>query len=297
MDRLIKASDFSLSDTLESGQAFRWTRQPDGAWIGVAGRGVWRVRQDPDGLRAERLGGADPSWSEDAAAWLTRYFALDLSLVEIVASFPDDPGLAGAVRAHFGLRILRQEPWECLASFIASSTKRIVQIRQITARLARMFGAPIHTPAGVFHCFPSPADIARASHRQLLDCKLGFRAAHLLAAARAVDSGALPLPRLARMELEQAEAELTRLRGVGEKIAGCVLLFSCGFHRAFPVDVWIERALRRIYFAERPAATRRQLRAFARTHFGPYGGWAQQYLFFAERARRRQPLGDAVAQR
>jgi N-glycosylase/DNA lyase len=217
--------------------------------------------------------------------YVQHYLALDVSLPDITATFPaDDAPLRDAVRRHWGLRVLRQEPWECLASFIASSTKQIVQIRQIVELLARRFGEPI---GDGFHAFPAVEAVARASHEQLLDCKLGFRAKYLLDAARMIDSGAVNLDALRSMEYEGALEELVRLPGVGEKIANCVLLFSCGFDQAFPIDVWIERALRRLYFPRKHNITHRQLREFARSHFGPYAGWAQQYLFFDERTTSR----------
>ena len=160
---------------------------------------------------------------------------------------------------------MRQEPWETLASFIASSTKQIVQIRQIVELLAQRFGEPID---GTHFAFPSASAVTRATLPELLACKLGFRAKYLLAAARSVDAGRLDLGSLPGMERHRAEEELMKLNGVGEKIANCVLLFSSGHDEAFPVDVWMKRALRRV---------RRQV------NFGPYAGWAQQYLFHAER--------------
>lgn len=228
---------------------------------------------------------------------VARYLALDVSLPDILATFPGDPLLRQAVKDHHGLRVIRQEPWECLASFIASSSKQIVQIRQIVSLLANRFGEPA---SDVHHTFPTVSAVARATHQQLWDCKLGFRAKNLLAAARLIDSGKLDLEALPSMEYEHALEELIKLPGVGEKIANCTLLFACGFNQAFPIDVWIERALRRIYFKNKPRVTARELREFARTHFGPYAGWAQQYLFFSERlvgqrTSRRQVLLDAGA--
>jgi N-glycosylase/DNA lyase len=219
---------------------------------------------------------------------VTHYFALDVSLPKIFATFPDDPHLRQAVKDHAGLRVIRQEPWECLASFIASSTKQIVQIRQIVGLLAQRFGEPIDDT----HCaFPTVSAIARASHQQLWDCKLGFRAKNLLAAARMIDGGQLDLDALRSMEYDRALEELIKLPGVGEKIANCVLLFACGFDHAFPIDVWIERALRRIYFPGKKRVTARELRLFTRSHFGPYAGWAQQYLFFNERSQKKPRVG------
>jgi N-glycosylase/DNA lyase len=261
MSPRINVSDFKLATTLECGQAFRWQRGPDDWFTGIVGGRRLRIRQDGAALE----GDIDP-----------QYFALDVSLPKIVATFPDDGALHEAVKKHWGLRVLRQEPWETLASFIASSTKQIVQIRQIVAHLARRFGND--------DAFPAVGAIARATHEQLVDCKLGFRAKYLLAAARAIDSGAVGLNQLPAMEYDRALEELMKLDGVGEKIAACTLLFSCGHDEAFPIDVWIERALRRLYFPGKKV-TARQLRDFTRSHFGPYAGWAQQYLFLNERTQ------------
>jgi len=326
MTNFINVSDFDLASTLECGQAFRWSR-PGGtdSWFeGVVGREVWRLRQQGNVLEYDcsREASSRASQSDDSRECDSRlqyYLSLDRSLRDVVATFPaDDEALQQAVRNHWGLRVIRQEPWECLASFIASSAKQIVQIRQIVAELSRRFCDQID---GTHFGFPPFSAIARASVQQLKDCKLGFRAKNLLAAARMIDDGTINWSKISvgaaspprstdpvaptslsgllqpRCDYETAMAELLNLPGVGEKIASCVLLFSCGFDQAFPIDVWIERALRRLYFARKHNVTHRQLREFTRTHFGPYAGWAQQYLFFQERTRGRQPLLDRRAQR
>lgn len=259
----INVSDFDLAGTLECGQAFRWERGRDGWFNGIVGGRRLRVRQVGDALE----GDVDP-----------HYFALDVPLAKVVATFPDDGVLQGAVKRHWGLRVLRQDPWETLVSFIASSTKQIVQIRQIVAALACRLGRD--------EAFPSFDVIARATHRQLIECKLGFRAKYLLAAAQMIDRGEVHLAELPAMEFERALEELIKLPGVGEKIAACTLLFSCGHDEAFPIDVWVERSLRRLYFNDKKV-TAKQLRDFTRSHFGPYAGWAQQYLFFQERTSGR----------
>jgi N-glycosylase/DNA lyase len=267
MSSRINVSDFNLASTLECGQAFRWQCGPDGWFTGIVGGRQLRVRQTGDVLE----GDVD-----------RHYFALDVSLPKIITTFPDDAALHEAVKRHWGLRVLRQEPWETLASFIASSTKQIVQIRQIVANLARRLGEN--------DAFPPVDVVARASHRQLLDCKLGFRAKYLLAAAQAIDRGEVRLDKLPAMDYDRALEELMKLAGVGEKIANCTLLFSCGHHEAFPIDVHVQRSLQRLFPGRKMAAQQ------ARSHFGPYAGWAQQYLFFQERSRRRQPLLDAGTQ-
>ena len=135
------------------------------------------------------------------------------------------------------------------------------------------------------HSFPSPQRIAAATEAELRACKMGFRAPSLLAAARQVAEGKFDLEKIRRLDYAEARAELMKLRGVGGKIADCVLLFAYGFDSAFPVDVWIERALQRLYFPRRRASEPR-LRRFAATHFGPHAGYAQQYLFHYMRTKK-----------
>src|SRR5262249_33980345 len=149
--------------------------------------------------------------------------------------------MRAAVVACRGLRLLRQEPWECLASFILSSTKQIVQIRQIVSLLCERYGEPIpaapeYAPA---FAFPSPARLACATEPELRACKMGFRAPYLLKTARLVAEGKIDLERLRQLPAETARDELMGLPGVGRKIADCVLLFAYGFQSAFPVDVWV----------------------------------------------------------
>jgi N-glycosylase/DNA lyase len=225
-----------------------------------------------------------------------------------------------AVAACRGLRVLRQDPWECLASFILSSTKQIVQIRQIITLLCERFGEPIkRTQVGravscapedaqfphngahrvtrptsqtigdnawtnLHFSFPTPQRTAAAGEAELRACKMGFRAPYLLAAARRIADGKFDLNRLRYLPLTEAREELMKLHGIGDKIADCVLLFACGFDSAFPVDVWVGRALRELYFPRRHV-TARHLHHFAATHFGPHAGYAQQYLFHYMRTK------------
>lgn len=222
--------------------------------------------------------------------WLEDYLQIHVDLPAIFATFPQDAPMQIAVERCHGLRLLRQEPWECLASFILSSTKQIVQIRQIVVRLCELHGDQNPGFAGEpAFAFPTPEQIAALSEAQLRQCKMGFRAPYLRAAARRVADGALDLAGLARLELAEARAHLLSLPGVGPKIADCVLLFACGFPTAFPVDVWVMRALRQFYFRNRRIPLAR-LREFSTTHFGPHGGYAQQYLFHSLRLDQGKKL-------
>lgn len=265
--------DYDLEATLESGQVFRWT-PVDGGWEGiVAGRWV-RLTASAGTLTAETCT-PQADW-----AWLARWLRVDDDLAAILATFPPDSPLQAAVRACRGLRLLRQEPWECLASFILSSTKRIAHIRRIVETLCARFGPAVPVPPGrpPGFAFPSPERLASASEAELRACGMGFRAPYLRAAAQAVASGALGLEALPELPLVEARRRLMALPGVGRKIADCVLLFAVGFEAAFPVDVWVLRALRQLYFLRRRVPPRRLL-AFTESHFGPHAGYAQQYLF------------------
>ncbi len=264
---------YDLAATLSSGQAFRW-KLTEGVWESVVGGNWVRLQSLDESILAETAT-AVPDWS-----WLADYLQIDVDLEAVLLSFPDDEPMRAAVGACHGLRLLRQEPWECLASFILSSTKQIVQIQQIVALLCERFGSPLLVPAGhgPVHSFPSAARIAAAGEAELRACKMGFRAPNLRATAQAVAEGAIDLGTLCARALPEARSELLKLPGVGNKIANCVLLFACGFQEAFPVDVWVMKAMRQLYFPKRRPSPRRLLH-FTSTHFGPNAGYAQQYLF------------------
>ena len=275
--------DYDLAATLACGQAFRWESH-DQHWAGVIGTHWVRLRPGPGSLTAETATHM-PDWH-----WLAHYLQLDVDLAEVMRTYPDDAPMRAAVAACRGLRLLRQDPWECLASFILSSTKQIVQIRQIVSLLSERYGEPLAVAPACppAFTFPCPARLARAAEAELRACKMGFRAPYLLATARLIASGHCDLARLHTLPLETARAELMQLPGVGRKIADCVLLFACGFQSAFPVDVWVMKALRQLYFPRR-RVSRPRLQRFAAAHFGSRAGYAQQYLFHYMRTKANQP--------
>ncbi len=279
--------DYDLSATLASGQAFRWRRVGED-WLGIVGRHWVRLCAQADTLVAQTAVPVS-DWQ-----WLTSYLQLDLDLAAVLETFPRDEPMRTAIGRCRGLRLLRQDPWECLASFIASSTKQIVQIQQIVSLLCQHYGDPITAGEGFepAFAFPAPARLAESTEAGLRACKLGFRAPYLLESARAIARGQPDLGRLRQMPVEAARFQLMELPGVGRKIADCVLLFAYGFQSAFPVDVWIMKALRQLYFPRRSTSLAR-LHEFAATHFGPNAGYAQQYLFHYMRTRR-EPAGIGV---
>ncbi|HSA03507.1 MAG TPA: DNA glycosylase, partial [Candidatus Paceibacterota bacterium] len=281
MIRHYRVEDYHLAATLSSGQAFRWRRLGDG-WEGVIG-GRWVLLRQAGNILEAMTAGPCSDWE-----WLERYLQLNVRLCDILRMFPKDILLQEAVRAWRGLRLLRQDPWECLASFLLSSNKQITQIEQIVSELCGRWGDPVLVPPDhePTWSFPAPERLACRTEGELRACKMGFRAPYLLEAARQVREGKVDIGALSSLDYEAARQELLRLKGVGEKIADCVLLFSVGFLEAFPVDVWIRRELARHFFSGR-CPSDRELRRFIRDFFGPAGGYAQQYLFHHARSGKK----------
>ena len=304
----IPAPDFDLAMTLDSGQVFHWEKAGNG-FIGAIGERAFYVEQDRALLKVRCAGMAQPARETRALPDIIRnYFALDHSLAEVCASFPDDPVMNAARDFCRGLRIIRQSKWECLATFICSSMKQVAHIRQISRKLRERFGEArkIDPPNSAtwtgsscdkdgfavannytVHVFPSPQRIAASSERELAKCALGYRAKNLLATAELVSSGEANLEAWVTLSDADLRAKLCALPGVGAKVANCVMLFAYERLRAFPIDVWIERVLRGKYFPRARKLTGRRLRAFSETYFGEHGGYAQQYLFHHARRTNR----------
>lgn len=266
--REIAATNFDLARTLDSGQVFHWERCGDG-YAGTIGPNAVYVEQQRNRLLVT---GA-------TAEVVANYFALDHPLADICRSFPDDPAMCAARDFCRGLRIIRQPRWECLATFITSSMKQVLHIRQISQTLRRRYGKRQRVFDFEVHSFPPAHRIAELTEQDLRACALGYRAKNLLATARLIGSGDVDLEKWSELSDESLRARLCELPGVGAKVANCVMLFAYERLRAFPIDVWIERVLKQKYFPRKRKITKTQLRAFCETYFGQHGGYAQQYLF------------------
>jgi len=288
----IPAPDFDLDKTLDSGQVFHWEKVGDG-FVGAIGDLAVYVEQRGDVLKV--CCGATPQPARQRRALpgiVGRYFALDHPLAEICDSFPRDPAMNAARDSCRGLRIIRQPKWECLATFICSSMKQVAHIRQISVALRKRFGEQRRIGNQLVYSFPAAERVAQASRKELLECKLGYRAKNLRATARLVSSGQADLEAWSTLSDAELRKQLCGLPGVGPKIANCVMLFAYERLRAFPIDVWIERVLRQRYFPRRKKMTARRLREFSEMYFGENGGYAQQYLFHHARIGGRGRSGD-----
>jgi N-glycosylase/DNA lyase len=293
----IRAPDFDLEKTLNSGQVFHWEKAGEG-FIGAIGNLPLYLKQETHVLKV-RYGGTPQRARQrrELREIVTRYFALDHPLAEICNSFPKDPVMNAARNFCRGLRIIRQPKWECLATFICSSMKRVAHIRQISLALRKRFGEQRPISNHLVYTFPSARRLAQASQRELCDCRLGYRAKHLRATARLVSSGKAHLEAWSTLSDGELRKQLCDLPGVGPKIANCVMLFAYERLRAFPIDVWIERVLRRHYFSRRKRMTTQRLRDFSETYFGEHGGYAQQYLFHHARTGRGRDQATEVNRR
>lgn len=263
--------------TLESGQVFRWKKQGPVQMRGVLDHCVFTLHQGPLLLCAE----ANLS-SSAIRSKLSDFFRDETDWPALWRSVDTDPQIGAAISATRGLRILRQDPWECLASFICSSNNNIRRIEGMIDRLCRAYGEAISHGGEIFFTFPRPEHLSCIHPDELRKLGFGYRAPYVVGAARQVDSGEIDLGVIARLPYEEARERLMQTQGVGEKVVDCVLLFGFGQFEAFPVDVWIDRVMRKLYFRNRrvPAA---KIRTFARRHFGAYCGLAQQALFHAAR--------------
>ncbi len=264
-------ADFNLKYTLESGQSFRWNRV-DEAYFGVVEAQILKIQQRGDTLIIDSSKGESISTS-----YLHHYLDLHRDLGSILAAVNVDAYIDQAINRFWGMRLLNQELWETIASFILSQNNNMARIRSIIQSLSERFGQRLVFDGYVDYTFPLPQTLADAGVDEIFACGTGYRASYLWNAASTVANGELDLEALKRMDYPEAKQELMKLEGIGEKVADCICLFSLGHLAALPVDVWIKRIFERIYLRKR--ATLREIQEFAKNYFGEFVGYAQQYLF------------------
>lgn len=275
MKKIIEAPGFDLHETLDSGQLFRWWKSPHDGFILAIGDRVFPVRQ---------IGNRLETWTahQDDKDFLRRFLALNIDIDEIQREVIKG-GLPKSIAARWrGLRIVRQSPWECLASFVCSSANNIARIRGMLQRLCKYFGRPVehdgsaglYPPEFVSHSFPEPDAIEDEPALRRLG--FGFRAKYLSQIACMVANGWLD--GLDEMDYASAKTHLVELPGVGNKVADCALLFSLGHGEAYPIDTWIRRASWELFFGGKKVSDA-VIHREAIARFGNYAGYAQQYIY------------------
>ena len=260
--------DASALISLDSGQAFRWKKGSDGLWRGVISDCLWVLCAEV----MERVEASSPLYA---------FFNMSLDWEGICKKLSGiDPYLDSALDEFKGLRILKQNHFETLLSFIVSSCNNIRRISGIIERFCSFFGKPVlkSVPEGSdvsgLYSFPRPPELDGVTVRDLECCRMGLRSQYIVDAVEKINSGEVDLEGIERMPFDQAKKELMKISGVGDKVASCVLLFSYSFLEAFPKDVWIKRVLEN------------RIGGKTERNFGEYAGVAQQYMFMKARQEK-----------
>lgn len=267
-------SDFELKHIFDCGQCFRWNEAADGSFIGITrGRAVRLIKKNRDVyIKGGNI--------EDKDLWIN-YLDLNRDYGEIKNALSKDEVLNEAIQHGEGIRILNQEPFEIVISFIISANNRIPMIKRAVENISREFGKGIEFEGKEYYTFPEPAELAKASVSELEKCGCGFRAPYIVETTKEIAGGRVDLLEIMNMETDKAHNELVKLKGIGPKVADCILLFSMGKQDAFPVDVWVKRVMQYFYLA--PDVSLKKIREYGRDKFGSLAGFVQQYLFYYAR--------------
>jgi len=281
--------EFNLDVSLCCGQVFRFKKQNDW-WYGLLGDKIFKIRQTNNHLEFE---GVD-------LAFIEAFFGLKEDLTKIIQSINKDSYISGAIRQFRGLRLVRQNPWECLISFICATYKNITAIEQTLFKMSQKYGEERYFDDQVFWLFPSIEKLSKASVSGLEECGLGYRAKYVQLTAKRVYEERIDLESFKQLSYVEAKKRLLEFSGVGLKVADCVLLFALDKMEAFPVDVWVKRILLDHYakclpqdlverFQSHDTLSKgeyEKLGLFARNYFGPYAGYAQEYLYHYKRSNK-----------
>lgn len=273
--KLKNVCDFDLAQTLECGQCFHFIKLDEEDYVLTAKGYVLHVSQEADTVTFY-----DTDKDEYVNVWKD-YFDMDRDYSAIKKKLLEkDDKLKDAIESMWGVRILNQDFFETLISFIISQNKQIPHIKKIVADISAKFGTYKGTYGGAdMYTFPTLEQLANASEEDFKELKTGFRAPYIMDAIRRNMAGQFDINELKSKDYDSCIKELMTIKGVGEKVANCVSLFGLGKKEAFPVDVWIKRIMETMYF-DGVDTPKDKIAAFAKEQFGELGGFAQQYLFY-----------------
>jgi N-glycosylase/DNA lyase len=261
----------NLSQTLGCGQTFRWRQKEDGSWVGPLDGQLVTLRQKGPRLFVEAVPGG-----RGVRELVETHLRKQDDVEKVRKELGKDPILAPGLDEFSGLRIVKLEEWECLCSFALATYANIPRITKMIETLASRFGGKI---SGDVHAFPTIERMKKLSLSELSRCGLGYRAKYIHDMSQMLSRH--HIDDLTRLRYEELRSKLIELPGVGDKVADCVALFGFGKLEAFPIDVWMKRALERLYGQ---TGNYGKLRAFAQARFGLCAGYAQEYMYYNERA-------------
>lgn len=272
---MIDYNTINLENTVNSGQVFLWTKQKE-FWYGVNGQDILKINDS----------GKITSYSKKKYD----FFRDSDDMAKIIRSISKDKTTKMAVKKYLGLRLVRQDPFQCYISFIISSNSNIQKIKSSLEKISAKFGRKIQFDNKEFHLFPEPKKIANATIQEIQNCGVGYRAKFIIDAAKMVESQQIDFRYLAKCNYQDAKKIILTVPGIGNKVADCILLFSLDKLDAFPLDRWMIRILQKYYLEkfelETKSITEKQydiLHEKITKYFGPFAGYAQQFLFKMER--------------
>jgi N-glycosylase/DNA lyase len=282
---------FDLDLTLCCGQVFKWEKK-DGWWYGIIGNNPIRIRQFGKTLEFKNAN----------SDLIKNYFGLNDNLTEIRSKIIRDKYVEKALKKFWGLRIIKQDPWECLISYICATYKSIAAIRSMLYKLSKKFGEQKTLDDYIVYSFPKPEKFQSAKESDLLECGLGYRSKYVLETSKRISKNDSFFDELKHLSYSLAKKQLIELPGIGPKVADCILLFSLGKTEAFPIDIWVKRVIINHYsdyfppqFISKISRSRsisnseyNKLNEFGRNYFGEYAGYAQEYLFHFERMNSKK---------
>lgn len=280
LSKMQNYSTVNVDNSINSGQVFLW-RKNENYWYGVNGQDVLRVDEK----------GIINSFQNSR----TDFFRKKDNLENIIKSISKDKMVKNAVKKYSGLRILRQDPFQCLISFIVSSNSNIQKIKVSLEKLSKRFGTKVEYEDQEFFLFPKPEKLAKASINEIKSCGVGYRAKFIKEAARMIFLEKIDFEDLKKCKYEECKASIRTIPGVGNKVADCVMLFSLEKLEAFPLDRWMIRILEKYYSDKFQIDTRTitekqydVLHQKIVNHFGPFAGYSQQFLFKMERENNQK---------
>ena len=271
---------FKVRDIFECGQCFRWNEEPDGSYTGIFGHNVLNVKEEKDIVITGICNGNIEDICEN-------YFDLDRNYEEIkeTLSLIDD-NMKESIKYGKGIRILNQDLWEMIISFIISANNNIPRIKGIIERMSAKYGQEIKFRGTSYYTFPTIDELSQASVKDLKDLGLGFRDRYVYETTKKIKEGKINLENLKQEPTNEVRKQLLTLTGVGPKVADCIMLFSTlKRFDVFPVDVWVRRVMNDLYIhnEDETKVNKKQIQEIARDKFGALEGIAQQYLFYWKR--------------
>lgn len=272
------ANDFNLQHIFLCGQCFRWEENSDGSFTGIALDRVVKIKTSDKQITI-----FNTNLREYNEIW-SKYFDISRDYGILKRSIAKDDIMRAAVEYGNGIRILRQDTWETIVSFIISASNNIPRIKNIISALCKLYGNKIEAFGSTYYSFPTPDILRGLTVEDLAPIRSGFRAKYIIDAVNAVFDGRLNISEFPAMTTSEIKKQLLTVNGIGNKVADCILLFGCGRFDVFPVDTWIKKAMHSLYPSE--CKQYGDIRLAGEKYFGESCGLAQQYLFYYARENK-----------